>query len=645
MYRLKTVWMLLGMLLGDFEESNSNWSAKGIFFAWMLVLASLRSAMAAEYTVSPQSDLQKAADRLQPGDTLRLGSGTYRQSIVVRANGTKSAPVRIIGDERVEFTGLVELKLEWTLYRDGIYRAKVVRPVKQLFADGKLMMPARWPNMSFAQRWDNSKWPAADSGSRYGTMVDADLAKSNVDFTGCVAILNIGAWQTFRRVISEHGKGADHFEYLVDPDSRLHETKHPIGMDRYCIYGKAALDAPGEWYYDANSSSLYFYPPAGTTPQEMRVESKQLNEAIVIEDSRYVEVRNVRLHGTTLRLEKSSQCTLENVDITYGSTVANPFGPNLVRSAVKSPRWNSRKWFGETSVDGLTEVLGDDNVIRNMTVRFSEGPALTVGGRRNLIENCLFQDNDWQGLDYGFGIDLLSAAPVTVRYVTLDHCGGSEGLRLANHGPSLVEYCHLHHCGLRQSDGAIIQTSTAGVAGTEIRFNWIHDHNAFHWGGNGIRGDDKTRGLNVHHNVVWNCREKGIVTKSDNNQVYHNTCFDNSKIDILIPRNRLPGKTEELPKQNQNSVVYNNIGQVTGSWIWEKPKLPPYGKTDSNQDVGAEVLRDAAGQDFRPKAGSTVIDGGAKIDNGTSKFRGKAPDVGAHEFGGAPWKVGYQNQK
>ncbi len=29
--------------------------------------------------------------------------------------------------------------------------------------------------MAFAERWDNSKWPASDEGSRYRTMVDADL--------------------------------------------------------------------------------------------------------------------------------------------------------------------------------------------------------------------------------------------------------------------------------------------------------------------------------------------------------------------------------------------------------------------------------------------------------------------------------------
>ena len=46
--------------------------------------------------------------------------------------------------------------------------------------------------MTFDERWDNSKWPRAADGSRYGTMIDPKLAESGIDFKGGVAILNIG---------------------------------------------------------------------------------------------------------------------------------------------------------------------------------------------------------------------------------------------------------------------------------------------------------------------------------------------------------------------------------------------------------------------------------------------------------------------
>lgn len=607
----------------------------------LVLLVAAYNSRADTIRVAPGDQLQGAVDRLQAGDTLLLSPGVYRQPILIRAAGVPERPIRIEGDGAALFTGLAELQLDWQPCGDGLFSAKVDRPVRQLFVDGELMMPARWPDMDFSQRWDNRRWPAADEGALYGKMVDADLAACGKDFTGCMAILNIGSWQTFRRTVTQHAVGQGEFTYPTDPKSRLNGKRHPLGMDRYCIYGRAALDAPGEWFYDEESSTLLLYPPDDRPLEQRKVESKRLDEAIVVEDSQYVVLSGIQLVGATLRLENSDHCTIDGIDVRFGSTIVNPFGPNPSLPAKTTRAFSARKWFGESSVDALTQITGNDNVIRNLTVRYSEGPALTVGGERNLIENCLFQDNDWHGLDYGFGIDLLAAAPVTVRYVTLDHCGGSEGLRLSNHGRSLVEFCHLHHCGLRQSDGGIIQAATAGVAGTEIRYNWIHDHNAFHWGGNGIRGDDGTRGLLIHHNVVWNCSEKGIVTKGDQNRVYHNTCFDNPKIDILLPRNRLPGKVKELTEQNVRSQAFNNIGHVTGSWSWEKSKLPPYGSTGNNLDQGKEALEAPAQFDFRLRADSAAVDAGRQIPGFPVPFRGDAPDVGAFEWGDEAWTAGY----
>ena len=124
--------------------------------------------------------------------------------------------------------------------------------------------------------------------------------------------------------------------------------------------------------------------------------------------------------------------------------------------------------------------------------------------------------------------------------------GSSEGIRITNGGKTEVAYNHIHHGGRCQSDGGLVQAGTPNVSGTEVHHNWVHDHNAFNWGGIGIRGDDKTRGLIVHHNVAWRCPEKGIVTKGDRNRVYNNTCLDNPEIDICVPRDRLPSKISEM---------------------------------------------------------------------------------------------------
>jgi hypothetical protein len=44
--------------------------------------------------------------------------------------------------------------------------------------------------------------------------------------------------------------------------------------------------------------------------------------------------------------------------------------------------------------------------------------------------------------------------------------------------------------------------------------------------------------------------------------------------------------------------------------------------------------------DFRPRPDSKLIDAGRIIPGFTDGYKGKAPDIGAYEFGAAPWKAG-----
>lgn len=43
---------------------------------------------------------------------------------------------------------------------------------------------------------------------------------------------------------------------------------------------------------------------------------------------------------------------------------------------------------------------------------------------------------------------------------------------------------------------------------------------------------------------------------------------------------------------------------------------------------------------FRLKPGSPAINAGAEITGITEGFKGKAPDLGAYEYGGTAWRAG-----
>ena len=52
------------------------------------------------------------------------------------------------------------------------------------------------------------------------------------------------------------------------------------------------------------------------------------------------------------------------------------------------------------------------------------------------------------------------------------------------------------------------------------------------------------------------------------------------------------------------------------------------------------MLVDKNNFDYRPKADSPLIDAGREIDGFTDDFKGKAPDIGAYEYGGKKWTAG-----
>ena len=168
-------------------------------------------------------------------------------------------------------------------------------------------------------------------------------------------------------------------------------------------------------------------------------------------------------------------------------------------------------------------------------------------------------------------------------------------------------------------------------------------------GGLGIRGDDATRSLTVHHNVVWDCGRDGIIVKGDKNRVFNNTVFN-------IGYNGNPGNYINLPNvaerakfaprnkpamevSNKNSRIANNTavtiaGDTEGTpYKFEKNLSHNYREADLQ-------LMDIENHDFRPKPGSPLVDGGEHIPGFTDGYKGKAPDIGAYEHGGKHWIPG-----
>jgi hypothetical protein len=578
----------------------------------------------------PFLTIQKAADLMKPGDTCYVRGGVYRQVVRPKLSGTREKPIRFEAwpGEVVVLSGTEPIRGNWSVHKGRIYKTKVREVFDQLFVDGQMMIEARWPNMRFEQRFDKNRWATAHKGSEYGLMVDPALAQTGIDWAGAVATLNVGSWQTYRRIVCNHKLGGDRFKYERNMPGHVESKRKWEGFDHYYLSGKLeALDVPTEWHLDRESGTLYLWMRNGEIPAGRNVEAKVREHVFEAHERQFIELRGFHFFGATFRFESCSDCIVDNCHLLY-------------------PAWARRVGpAAETLIDGSR------NVMRNSSVVFDDGPGVTVQGEHNTLENCLIHDVDFNALDRGHGVSLSGSSKSTVRNCTIFNMGSSEGLTVGGRGPSIVEYNHIYNAGLLQSDGGLIQCHGINLNNTVIRYNWVHDHNAFNWGGNGIRGDDLTRNLLVHHNVVWNCTEKGIIVKGDNNRVFNNTCLNNPKIDILAPSRAEPFKPFRpkqhlhlLDKQNANTIIANNYAQViSGTFKWQKTKAPPLGRMENNYRGGRPILIDPARRDFRPRIGSPLIDAGKLIAPITDGYRGKAPDIGAYESGAQRWLPGCYN--
>jgi len=247
---------------------------------------------------NPWKTVGKAAATLQPGDSVIVRPGIYRERIVPKHSGTKDKPVVY----RAEGNGVVlsgaDAIAGWQRctkqecfgnpHHANIWRATIGWAPEALFVDGKPMTRAREPNTG---------WWIAEGGSTR-TLVDSKhLVEPAERWLGSTVFF----WDV--STTTQGWRPVAGF----DPKTHTLELSKPIyrdrvvepGKDRYYLENNLAyLDRPGEFAVTSYATSAVFLsPPDGDDPNDQLIEAPRRSRFVI----EYGNRKHLRFEGFEIR--------------------------------------------------------------------------------------------------------------------------------------------------------------------------------------------------------------------------------------------------------------------------------------------------------------------------------------------------------
>jgi hypothetical protein len=211
-------------------------------------------------------------------------------------SGTESAPVVYIAESEggAVLSGGSKLDLKWTPYKDGIFQAKTPKglEIDQLFVNGKNQRMARYPN------YDASKTTAAYQGYAADAFSKERAANWADPTGGYIHAMHQAQWGGYHyRITGKDADGEVTYEGGWQNNRKMGMHKDFRMVEN--IFEE--LDAPGEWFHNAKTDTLYYMPEAGTDLKSAKVEVVRLRHLVEFDGSVDKPVKHITLQGFVVR--------------------------------------------------------------------------------------------------------------------------------------------------------------------------------------------------------------------------------------------------------------------------------------------------------------------------------------------------------
>ncbi len=444
-------------------------------------------------------------------------------------------------------SGGLALDLKWQPYRDGILQATTPEglSIDQLFINGERQHMARYPN------YDATKTTAAYQGFAGDAFSKERAAKWADPAGGYIHAMHAARWGGYEyRITGKNPDGTVAYEGGWQNNRQMGMHKDFRMVEN--IFEE--LDAPGEWFHNAKTRTLYFMPEVGTDPA--KVEVVRLRHLVEFNGSQQSPVKHIALKGFTFRhaartfMDTKEPLLRSDWTIYRGGAVLLTGTENvsildsefdqLGGNAVFVSHYNRRSLIKGCHIHdaGASGVcfVGDPKAVRNPLFEYAKSQDLTRIDRTpgpltdNYPADCVVEDCLIHGIGrverQPAGVQISMSSRITVRDCSIYDCARS-GINIGDGtwGGHLIEGCDVFDTVLETHDHGSFNswgrdrywTSNHrgvsqpevmkdprlpfldAIAPTVIRFSrWRCDH------GWDIDLDDGSSNYEIHHNLLLN---------------------------------------------------------------------------------------------------------------------------------------------
>jgi hypothetical protein len=414
--------------------------------------------------------------------TVRVGDGVhYLPDTLVFTPADSGAPGKPVIYEaanagRAILSGGSRLSLTWRPFRDGILQAATPAGIEidQLFVNGTRQRMARYPN------YDAAKPTAAYQGFAADAFSKERAAGWKNPAGGYIHAMHVARWGGYHyRITGKDADGNVTYEGGWQNNRRMGMHKDFRMVEN--VFEE--LDAPGEWFHDRATSTLYFFPEPGTDAASATIEVVRLRHLVECRGSANAPVRHLTLSGFVFRhaartFMDTREPLLRSDWAIYRGGVILADGTEDLRildcefdqpggNAVFFSNYNRRGLVRGCHIHGTGAsgvcFVGNPRAVRNPLFEYGERHDLATIDRTpgpkspDYPSDCAVEDCLIQGVGrverQPAGVQISMSQGITVRDTTIHDCARS-GINISEGtwGGHLIERCDVFDTVLETHD-------------------------------------------------------------------------------------------------------------------------------------------------------------------------------------------------